>query len=259
MKKVSILLVAALGLISAQAGAYDFSQADSLFARRGEGPATVHRAQKLYERALSRTRGRELVHASSQLARLSYFEGDLLTPQSNKRARKAIFSKCMDYINKIKPEIVGPTGAYYHWKTTCLALWAKAAGQLRALTKIGELKRTMEAGLSHRPSYDGGGIHRVAAAIYIRSKMMRLLGLYSPEKALRHINKAINYGPDYYNAYLIKAEVLKALDKDDDAIELLEDKIDELEGRISAGDLPADRKFESNVYLKRMKKLLRDF
>ena len=72
-----------------------------------------------------------------------------------------------------------------------------------------------------------------------------------------YINKSINVGPQFYNAYLIKAETLIELGNRPAAIALLEGVRTDLEQRVKDGKLPAGLEPESKVYLQRIKKMLR--
>ena len=144
---------------------------------------------------------------------------------------------------------------YYYFKTACIALWAKEAGPLAAIGKLGELQDAIREGLAFDTNYEGGGLHRVVAAIYVRSKGILPI-MFNPTYALAQINKAIDKGPQFYNAYFIKAQALDATNQKDKAIDLLEKTIADLEKRVKDNTLPKGYEPETKGELYEMKKFL---
>lgn len=258
MKKIFLLaLISLAGAINL--AAYDFTVADSFFDRRDNSVPNINRAMKEYQAALPSVRGDELVHAVSKLAHLAYYHGDLLLPSNAKEQRVEIFSQCMKDVERINPENLGKKHpAYFYWKATCWGLWGQAAGQWKALPKIGEFKDALREGVALKESkqYHGGGIYRVAAATYVKSKMMALLGLYNPEKAWKFVNYAVKLGPHHYGVYLIKAEILAELGKVDMAKDVLQKLRALLENKIKTGTLNQDTAAEDKVTLRRAGDLL---
>lgn len=254
---LSIFVSAFLGICST-AMAYDFSRADNLFEQRGQGVRKIAQARSAYERALRSTRGMERVHAVEKLARLAFFEGDLLKGEEDDDGRKPIFKKCLEYVEKISPDKVGETPQYHYWKASCMALWGRSAGLSAALGQVGKFKKALKKALEYRPSYDGGGIYRITSGVYMASKWLRVVGLYDLERSKRYADLAVSIGPQYYNAYLIKANVLKRMDRIDEAIELIENKKSELEALRRRRRLPRGLGPESVEYLRKMRIFLRD-
>ncbi len=258
MKRLAILVGTLLTvLIGASANAYDFSKADALFKQRDNNLSAIAQARGLYEQALNSSSSKEdLMHAVERLGKLAYYEGDLLLAQNESSKRAQVFSKCLEYVESISPAQIGKTGAYFYWKTACLALWGRAAGMFAAAGRLGELKESMKQGLALDPDYAGGGMDRVIATINLRASW--LSGLQDYNAALEHINKAVVKGPQYFNVYIVKAEILKALDRDNEALVVLETAKRELEKLIATNNLPTDLEAESRIFLKQIKTALRN-
>lgn len=260
MKRLSVVLALALSAFSVNTWAFDFSQADAAYAAREDNLGNIATARAIYQQALTGTQGDELIHAADQLGRLAYYEGDLLTDEGDHDRRIDIFQQCQDDIEAISPDKIGKeVPAYYYWKAACTALWGKSASKFSVLGRVGALKDAMQKGLALDPNYAGGGMHRVIAAVYIKSKIMSFLGLYDPAKALEHVNNAIRLGPEYYNAYLVKAEVMKELGESDAGLEFLTNKKRELERRVRNKTLPAGLEPESKAILKQMTKAMQSW
>ncbi len=259
MKNLRLPIFAALMAfaLSNVAMAYDFSRADRLFAARENSPANIAQARTLYAAALGQVQGQELIYAVERLAKLAYYEGDLLTSPDDKDKRAGIFTQCQEYVDHINPNnIHSETAVYYYWKTACLALWGESVSQWTAMFHVNELKGLLADGLRVDPNYEGGGMHRLAAAIYVRSTNMRLVGLYDPAAALTHINAAIAVGPEYFNAFLLKGMILKALDRNDDALAVLTTAKRQLEQKLATNSVQEDLLPESKVFLRQMNDLM---
>ena len=159
-------------------------------------------------------------------------------------------------VQQTTPKPNGRNAVFYYYKTACLALWGQSASILAALRRVDELRDTLEMGLKSFSLYDSGGIYRVGAAIHYKSKKLALLNLYDPEKALGYINHAIRLGPNNYQAYFYKAEILIELSKNDEAKRLLREKTKNLEAEIESGNFPDLTISESKIYLVRMQAYL---
>ena len=85
---VSILFVAffATSIYSA----FDFSEADRLFDRRGESAEVRKKARGIYERALKTGNSDEKNKALFHLGMIAYYEGDLLLSKKETSKRKRI-------------------------------------------------------------------------------------------------------------------------------------------------------------------------
>lgn len=253
-----LLLFGIFGLFSLSASAaVDFSAADALFAQREGNLENIRNARSLYRSALDTGQGQELVHAMEQLGKLAYYEGELLTAADNHDRRVEIFQQCQDDVEKISPAKIGrevPT--YYYWKAACIALWGKSASSFRVPGRLGTLEEAMIKGLALDPSYEGGGMHRVIGTVYLKSKTLRwipgLSRFYDVDKALQHIDMAVKIGPQYYAAWLTKAEVLKELGRGEEGLLLLQSKKRELEMLRRNNTLPTGLEPESKIILRQM-------
>lgn len=217
MREAPKLLLATL-LFSSLSFAFDFSSADAFFKNREGNFTAISDAKASYRKALTESRKEDKIYAAQQLGKLAYYEGDLLLGEKEHTKRVKIFEECMNDMEHVNLKAVGKNPTYYLFKAMCLGLWGKSKGMFAAARRVGELKSLIQDGLSVDADYDAGGLSRLYAAVYIQSKLM---GLYDLEGALKRVNRSIELGPNYYNSYLIKAEVLKEMGKNDEAIKLL--------------------------------------
>lgn len=255
MKNLFVLLSSIVFLMSTSLFAFDFTAADSFFAKRENNPSAIASARSLYESGLSSTVKSEKVYAVEQLGKLAYYEGDLLTSSSESSKQAKIFEKCLNYVENINPTSFGKSGAYYYWKATCLAMWGRAAGMFAAAGRLGELKEVMKSGLEFDSFYAGGGMHRVVAGVKLNASW--LSGLQDREGALVHIDQAIAKGSTFFNAYVLKAEILRKLNRDDEALVVLEDAKRKLEKLVRNNNLPEGYEVEARVFLQQIKAALR--
>lgn len=270
-KKFGVLLALFLAL-PAVSYAYDFSEADSLFAQRAnttEGKKAIRRSLAMYRLALSKVSGDELLYAVSQISRLYIYEGDMTLNENEKQARMRIFDNCLDTLDKyLNPRSFGPTPQYYYYKVYCLAIWGKSAGPLRILLRAPALKKAINEGLKLDTRYEGGGLPRMTAAVYLNEKA-RPIGLYRPQQALALIEQAIASeaiedpaypsplsGADIAENYYHYAKALLKNSRKNEAIELLEQTIAEYEELDELDALPVGREPEARYYLGKMKKRL---
>lgn len=260
-------------LFASVASAYDFSRADQLFAGRDktiEGRALIADALDAYKQSLATVSGKELVYAVAQISRLYIYKGDMTYSEDDRKTRMKIFDTCLDTLDEyLKPSVYGSaTPQYYYYKLYCLALWGKSAGPLRVLLRAPVLKKTISEGLKLDTRYEGGGMLRMTAAVYLNEKA-RPLGLYRPQRALELIQQAIASeaiddpayptplgGTDIAENYYHHAEALLKNDRGAEAIELLEQTISEYEELIELEALPAGREPEAIYYLGKLRRRL---
>lgn len=265
---LGILLFAAASI----AQAYDFTAADELFAQRApteEGAEAISKALAAYRSALDTVTGDDKLYAVSQISRLYIYDGDMTRPESDKKARMRIFDNCLNTLKEyLHPDKVGATPQYYYYKVYCLALWGKSAGPLRILVRAPALKRAISEGLKLDTRYEGGGLPRMVAAVYLNKKA-RPIGLYKPETALELVEAAIASegvedraypeiltGADIAENYYHYAEALLKNDRKDEAIEILEETITEYEELIELEALPVGREPEAEYYLEKLRERL---
>ncbi len=259
MKQIMVISIAVL-FSTFSFAEHDFSAAEKEFAMRSnskEGREHIAKAKKLLTPVLEdkKSSDKDKLKAMELLGKLAYYEGELLTPETDTGARDKIFDTCanqaetlskIEVVSKLDPSKKTKTGEYYYWRSVCLALKAKTASTFAKLGIVGPLKRALSGGLELGDHYEGGGIYRTAAGIHIKSSG-RVFGLYDTELALKEIDKAIVIGPTHYNAFLIKAQVLRELGRKDEANDLLKKKVAELkalpEEKYPAGFVPETKEF----------------
>jgi len=236
---------------SAFAG-FDFGTADALFVQRENNLEKIAQARAIYRKALD-AKVDDRVYAMQHIGTLAYYEGELLTAEDNHKKRVEIFEQCLGDVKKISPDELGKeVPNYYLWKAACLALWGKSASSFSVAGRLDSLEKAMKKGLALDERFEGGGMHRLMGSVYLKSEALwwipGLSRFYNPEKALKHIEVAIKMGPQYYDAYLTKAEILKKLGRSDEGLKFLQTKKQEFEGK----RLPAGLEPESKAILQKM-------
>ena len=247
------------------AKAVDFSQADVLFKKRSEGVEATESARAAYESLVGAAAGAELVYAVSQIARLDIYQGEMLLPDASREERRRIFRRCYeDTAQRIKPELVGGTPQYYFFAGTCLAFWAEVASPIERLTRVAELKRLIAGGLALDARYYGGGIRRVASAVYA-NPMARAVGLYNPEESLRLVDEAISAeaypgdphpGASYYSNHKYRTRALRELGRTTEAIEFANASLREIEELVAQGALPEGLEPETKFEMRELRELI---
>ena len=256
--------------------AYDFSAADAQFALRStteDGIASVSKALSLYRESLDTVGEEDLLYAVSQISRLYIYMGDLVLPLDASKQRLRTFDNCLDTLKEhLEPEKFGKkTPNYYYFKITCLALWGKSANPLQALIRIPTLKHAIDEGLKLDTRFEGGGILRIIAAVYLNHKA-KPLGLYRPKEAAEFMDRALKSkeiedraylhpisGADVLENFYFQASALWENDRKDDAITLLEDTIAEYQELIEMDALFEGREPETMAYFKRTKELIKRY
>ncbi|MEY4064429.1 MAG: hypothetical protein RIR26_637 [Pseudomonadota bacterium] len=241
--------------VSMSAIAFDFGAADALFSQREQGPAKIAEARAAYATGLTNLNGAEKIYAVEQLARLDYYEGLLLGDQGSKEARKTIYQRCIDTLDaNIAPAKVGPNPPFFYWKASCLALWGNANGVSASLGKIPELLRLINDGIALETRYEGGGLYRLASAVYL--KIPEIFG-GGVDKAFDYNNRALSsaaypgsQNPDtatgnyFFNVYDQRAQALAKKGRKAEAVAVLQEALE----RIDAGDLPVGREPETRLH-----------
>ena len=275
MLRTGLLSILLLFIVAADEPSYDFTAADELFKQRApteEGKEAISKALAAYRKALETVTGDDKMYAVTQIARLYVYEGDMTRDEGDKKARMRTFDNCLDVIKDyIHPDDVGATPQYYYFKVYCLALWGKAAGPLRVLTRALTLKRAISEGLKLDTRYEGGGLPRMVGAIYLNNKA-RPIGLYKPDKALLLIEDAIASegvedraypepltGADVAENYYHYAEALLKNERKAEAIQVLEDTIAEYEELVELEALPVGREPEALYYIEKLKERLAEY
>lgn len=265
VKSMILGAVVAGSTLVTQAFAADFTAADELFERRGEGVAVINEGKDAYAAQLGASNTTEKLYALGQMSRLAYYEG-LIVPESDRDARVALYRRCWDDLEAhINPSQVGDTVEYYFWKGVCMASWARAKGIGSSLAQSGELVETVETGLTLDDTYEGGGFYRLGSAVF------QNLPPVNPFGPTRDLARSLEYAelaieseayageeiPDtatgdyFFNVYEYQAIATNALGDRDGAIAILEDAI----SRIQEGDVPSDRMPETTAFLDILQRL----
>ena len=224
-------------LLSLCAMAADFSKADELFEQREKNPKAIHQARAIYESILKSSHdSSDRVHAMNQLGKLALYEGELLLPEEDTEHRMTIFSQCQK-----NAETVGSA----YWKALCLALWSQSAGRLSAWWYLDDFKAAMQRALIEDVYTDEGGIFRLLAIVYSKSKELEAYDLYDLNLALEYANKAIELAPNQVSAYFSKATVLKELGNSNEAKSFVQATLEIFEAKNNLE--PEDKVFLSRL------------
>ncbi|HXW52901.1 MAG TPA: hypothetical protein VEL47_02220 [Myxococcota bacterium] len=242
----------------------DMEKANALFAERESNVKSISAAKEIYVKIIKSnkmslaTRGEAL----DKYARLAVYEGELARKKfgTSKKKSKAIFEQCMNATEHLSADKIGVVVAEYaYWRAVCIGLWAahtNGAEILIHMKRIDEMVALMEQGVQDFKAFDNYGFNRIQAGFYSRSKALKLRGYYHPEKSWELVNEAIYHNPYVYINYLLKAEIEVALKNKYQAIQTLEQAINDLEGQLK--NMPADLLPENKIYLERMEKMLSD-
>jgi hypothetical protein len=251
-----------LGL-SGVARAIDFSEAEALYEKRGEGDrlASISTARAALEAVMPQLSTSQKFIAVTHLNRLDFYEGLLISDSSRK---KLLFQTCMDR-STIFPQT---SPDYFYWRAGCMGLWADANGIVSSLKLSGEVESLLLQGRAIDPRFDGGGFDRMLAFVYLLVPVINPFGptrdvnkaLASAEAAIAspaysgEVDPATSTGDYFYNAYTIKARALVALGRTAEGVAVVREAI----SRIEQGDLPVGREPETYEFLKELKKTLAD-
>ncbi len=217
--------------------AADFSKADELYAKRENNLEAIHEAMAIYRDILNENEDQETrTRALTFIGRLSFYEGELLTPEDNSDRRKEIFAAL-----QADAEEVGSS----FWKALALGLWCRSAGVVAAWWYLGDLKEAMNRALIEEPNVEEGGIYRILAGIYSASSALSAYDLYDLELALKYANRAVELAPQRLEAHLLRAYVLNKSGKTEEASALVQKAISEFANK-------PDLSPENKVYLHRV-------
>ena len=282
LKKTIGAMALAMTMTAGTATADIWADADTAFADRLNDREAIAEARTLYKEILETATGPDALRAASQLGRLAIYEGEMLLPKSASEERMEIFSDCWcrdprvsglivpegdcrepGFVDAISPENLGEEHpAYYYFHGVCMAYWGEQASLRQKLAFTSWITWSIDEGQQTDTRFDGGGIHRLTAGVY-SNPQADLLGIYQPEYALEEIYKALrseaypgdpSNGASYYDNWKGLIEVLMELDRNDEAIEALEEALPELQELIEEDELPAGRGPEAIYNYKSMKK-----
>lgn len=158
-----IFSIAAFGNI---ARAYDFSEANASFERRGSGTAEIERAVSLYEASLSAgLSDDEQVFANDRIARLHAYHAQLVGTGPNP-GRAPHFQKCIDAIGRLADLAKSQSVPhFYFWMGACKMLHAESKGVEYALKSANDVIAIVKQGQAIDASFEGGGFDRILGAL----------------------------------------------------------------------------------------------
>ena len=264
-------------LLSCQAfAAYDFSEADALFAKRGESFQAATAARNAYASAFSQVSGDDLIYAATQTSRLDIYRGD--NYNIDNKARRSVYDACLGDIDRIKSD----NQVYYYYYVSCVGLRGKYAANAIDRARWGVALKAVEGAALNSTrengvlvgGFEAGGVLRALAGIRANFSA-RLLGLFDPNQAVEYATLALEseggvYRPfpdflsgyDYYenHYYLVYALIAKAIENSDlsvadEAKTFAVDTIEEINELESEDSLPKGREVESRFSRKRIQGL----
>lgn len=234
------LLVVCLFLGSIASLANQLHEAEREYEKRGIGLESVHHAKKIYWNILKTSHSIEEKRiAVDRIGRLSVLEGELapLVFARKAKGRGEIFENCMKATQYISPRDIGQQNPeYYYWRATCMSLrgaYSKKYIMENIFSFSDDLMTLIKTGKNMFPEFDGAGFHRLIAAVYIKSKDVKISGLYRPEEAVGLCDYAIGVNDEYMITYLFKAQALYELKHKKEALNLINNSINRFEGIVN--------------------------
>jgi len=287
-----------LGLFAAGSGAQGASDpwadAQQMFDARAESREKIQTARGMYQDLLKgAVTPAEKIQAVSQLGRLALYEGEITLSDDDVEGRKSIFSQCFcaspkvtynplpspscespGFVDAISPKNLGENHpAFHYFRAMCTAYWGEVAQPMEKLAYVSWLKEDIAAGQTLDTRFEGGGILRVAAGVYVNPKAS-VVQLYNPELAIQMATQALASGPfpgspssgiHYYENYAILAKALKQMDADrpdsgfkEKAIAKTTSALKEMDERIEFEDLPVGREPEFKWYYSQIKNIYKE-
>lgn len=266
-----------------------WGDAQQLFEARAEGRQKIAQARAKYLNLLKgAVSSSDKIQAVSQLGRLALYEGEILLPKDDVEGRKAIFTQCFcaspkvtynplprpsceepGFVDAISPAKLGSSHpAFHYFRAMCTAYFGEVAQPMEKLAYVSWLKEDIAAGQALDTRFEGGGILRIAAGVYLNPKAA-VVQLYNPELSVSLATQALqsaaypgssSSGAQYYENHAILADAFQQLDSDrpnngfkEKAIAKTISALKEMDERIEFGDLPAGREPEFNWYYSRLK------
>lgn len=265
--KLKFWLLGVVSLLGMSVFAADFGPADAAYRLRENNPGKIQESKGLYERILrdSSAGSHERLRAAEQLGRLAYYEGELLADEKDSGTRLRIFDMCSEQMEQIAhiQDNGHKTQTYYYWKSACVALYAKSANLFQRGMVVGTLRTALNEGLQHYTGpkgdeFEGGGMYRAAAAVFSNPGGMFGNPLYDINRASDLIDRALKVGPNYFNAHIVKAKVMKQQGKRTEALRLLQNAEERIETMMEEGKLPVGLEPETKAQLKKIREAKRE-
>jgi len=158
---------------------------------------------KKIERPLRRSPEKQSAAELWRLARTHFSLGERA---ATKRAKKKYFTRCRDNAARALARDKRSAEAYY-FKALCMGQLGRLKGVFGSLSLISSFRKNMERAARLDPSVEQGGAHRALGKYY--AALPALLGR-DLKKSIRHLQRAIRYGPTFADNYFFLAESYRA-------------------------------------------------
>ncbi len=218
-------------------------KADKSYAKRAQ-KGMAEKAREAYEKVLAVDP--ENIEARWKLGRVLYWQG---THVSGKEKQMEIFETgiryCQEAVSK-KDDCV----ACHFWLGVSYGKFGEAKGILQSLGLVPHIQNAMEKVVKLNEKIAYGGAHRVLGRLY--NKLPAMKG-GDNDKAIKHLNKAIEIGPNDLMNYRFLAEVQLAMGNKEEAKKTLQTIIDFPEDKLYKDRAPESRE-EKKTAEKLMKK-----
>ncbi len=259
-----IFSIAAFGNI---ARAYDFTEANATFDRRGSSVSEINQAISLYEAALTTgISDDEQVFANDRIARLHAYSAQLVGAGPNP-SRAPHYQKCIDAIGRLadlaKAQAVPH---FYFWMGACKMLYAESKGVEFALKSANDVIAIAKQGQAVDASFEGGGFDRILGGLYsklppfnpwgqagdVRRGMQHLEASLASSAFSGSENPEYETGDYYFETNYYYAQALNISGQKDAAIAHCQRTLE----RIATGDVNPARIPETKVVEQLLKDLL---
>lgn len=142
-------------------------------------------------------------------------------------------------------------GEFFFWDSACWGQWALLYGKFKA-AKEGAAKKisiSAEVALLFNEKMEDGGPHRVLGRLHHQTPKIPLFtGWVSKDKALKHLKRAVELGPEEPMNYLFLGELYMDLDEKEKAKDTFEKGLKlPVRERKEPADLDSLKKIEKNL------------
>lgn len=241
----------------------DIEKADNYFNDR-KNINSLKLAKKIYEKIITKSKNKhEKIYAFDRFARLTFLEaqmGPYIWGAPVKNAA-SLFERCIDLSNKISKDALGyETPEYTYWRAVFIGLWANSASMFTLTLKsylIFDMINLIKIGLQKYPDFDEGGFYLLQAGLKVRSRNIKVIKIYNPEEAIVILEQLRKMGSENHTSYLLKAEAHYVLSQKTEAINTLEEGINNLEIKIAENKITSLFEVESLATLYLLKESLR--
>jgi tetratricopeptide (TPR) repeat protein len=132
-----------------------------------------------------------------------------LGKNSTGQAQEKFFNQCVVKAGEAL-SVNSNSAPGYFYKGLCIGKLGEARGLWSSLDAIDPLRENMTKALTLEPGFDHGGPHRALGKLYF--ELPFFLG-GDGDLAVKHLEKALNLGPDYGDNYYFLAEAYQAKGK----------------------------------------------